>query len=200
MVCYYHLLALNDVGRLVHIPDERRTPIDVSAAFDNVRLLCFLLFHAMSALQKDICRRKAIHGDRVSDAIFPEEELSNPELRWMFLDYVRWCRRYTHENMMKPDLIVSILRHIEGWRSADLYYMSVMREQLLVLKRVMELDVDVVLHVTRPIDMSRNQYPTMDLLAYYEARMRGISGVEYNGIVMYGGHNVFPQLERANSF
>jgi hypothetical protein len=40
----------------------------------------------------------------------------------------------------------------------------------------------------------------MDLLAYYESRMRGVSGVEYRGIILHGGYGAFPFMERPNSF
>lgn len=198
MVCYYHLLALHDLGRLVHVPAEGERALDMRAVFDNVRLLCFLLFHVMSALQKEIRRRAAARKEGAD--IYPDETLYNPEMRWMFVDYARWCMNFTRAYMMKPDLILCVVQNVEKWCHADVEYMSVMREQLLVLKRVLELDVDVVLHIARPVDMPKNQYPTMDLLAYYESRFRGLSGVEYSGVILHGGYGAFPQFERANSF
>jgi len=204
LVCYYHLLALHDVGRLVHVADSAggAAQIDFAAVFDNVRLLCFILFHVMRRVQKEIRRRAAsrVEDDGSDASMMPGEcVVDEPEFRWLFKDYVQWCKHFTHAYMMKADLIVQLMDLVSKWDYDDVLYMMRMRRQLEVLKHVYEFDVDVVLHVQRPLDMTPNMYPTLELLHYYESRMRGVSGVEYKGIIQCGGYGAFPRFD-ANSF
>lgn len=204
LVCYYHLLALRDVGRLVHVvrEDEADFQVDFARVCDNVRLLCFILFHVMRMLQREVKRRSRL---RVNDEdvlyVWPDEDLGDDsEMRWLFRAYSRWCTNFAHKHMMKPDLIICVVRYVEKWSLRDMMVLQMLHPQLMSLKHTLGFHVDVVMHVERPVDMTKNRYPTMDLLAYYESRMRGVSGVEYRGIIMHGGLGSFPQFERSNSF
>jgi len=205
LACYFHLLALRDMGRLVHVvrEDEAHLQVDFARVCDNVRLLCFIIFHVMRMIQKEVKRRaqgRPPTDDEIAHVFADEDVTDETEMRWMFRAYSKWCTNFTHKHMMEADLIVCVVQYVQKWSLRDASFMMMMGPQLLLLKHTLGFNVDVVMHVERPVDMAKNVYPTMELLAYYESRMRGSGGAEYRGVIMHGGYGSFPQFERSNSF
>jgi len=171
LVAYYHLLALHELGSAVYAFDTRKegsAPFNLRSAFNNVRLLLALYYRLIFYFQNELYRRNLrIVTER------GVEELDDCEMRWLFKDYSRWCQRYvfTTQAADKP-LLLSLMEDVERWNITDVQHMCVIDVQLQVIKRMMKYDVDLILHVSKPIDMPGKQYPTMELLNYYDTRMR----------------------------